>query len=124
MKRKPTIYIAGPMRGYADGNFPAFDRQERVLKEQGWEVINPATLDRTEGCPPNGHENFDPVTDYEDQEFMREALGRDCLVICKTCTAMYMMSRWEKSRGAKTEWHLAKALGLEIFYEAPLPDEN
>ena len=120
-ERKPTIYIAGPMRGYADGNFPAFDRQERVLREQGWEVINPANLDRTEGCPPNGHENFDPATDYDDHEFMREAMRRDCLVICERCTAMYMMTRWEQSRGAKAEWHLAKALGLKIYYEAPLP---
>ena len=112
------------MRGYADGNFPAFDRQERVLKEQGWEVINPANLDRTEGCPPNGHENFDPASDYDDREFMREALGRDCKVIREDCTAMYMMSRWEQSRGAKAEWHIAKALGLEIYYEAPLPNEK
>ena len=71
MDRTPTIYIAGPMRGYEDGNFPAFDRQATVLEEQGWRVINPAD--------------------------------------------------WEMSRGAKCEWHLAKALGLEIFYEAPLP---
>ena len=49
--RKPTIYIAGPMRGYEDGNFPAFDRQARVLEEQGWIVINPAEMDRQEGEP-------------------------------------------------------------------------
>ena len=32
------------------------------------------------------------------------------------------MQDWEKSRGAKAEWHLAKALGLEIYYEVPLPN--
>ena len=121
-ERKPTIYIAGPMRGFEDGNFPAFDRQARVLKKQGWIVINPAEMDRQEGEPPGGHLEFDPATDYNDQEFMRDALKRDCVSICDKCTAMYMMSEFETSRGAKTEWHLAKALGLKIYYEAPLPD--
>tara|TARA_Y100000310_G_scaffold283459_1_gene305432 strand:- start:334 stop:714 length:381 start_codon:yes stop_codon:yes gene_type:complete len=124
MERKPTIYIAGPMRGYEDGNFPAFDRQQRVLERQGWTVINPAEMDRTQGEPPNGHLDFDPETDYEDREFMRMALRRDMIVICEDCTAMYMMSEFETSRGAKAEWHLAKALGLDIYYEAPLPNQN
>tara|TARA_Y100000034_G_scaffold132979_1_gene197331 strand:+ start:1049 stop:1426 length:378 start_codon:yes stop_codon:yes gene_type:complete len=121
MKRGPTIYIAGPMRGYDDGNFPSFDRQAKILEEQGWNVINPAEMDRTDGSPPNGHVEFDPATDYEDREFMREALERDMISICRQCTAIYMMSRWEQSRGAKAEWHLAKALGLDIYYESPLP---
>jgi hypothetical protein len=55
---------------------------------------------------------------------MRDALKRDLLAICEDCTAIYMMSDWEKSRGAKAEWHLAKALGLDIYYEAPLPNQK
>jgi len=124
MDREPTIYIAGPMRGHEDGNFPAFDRQARVLEKQGWNIINPAEMDRQDGSPPNGHIEFDPATDYEDREFMRDALKRDLLAICEDCTAIYMMSDWEKSRGAKAEWHLAKALGLDIYYEAPLPEKH
>jgi hypothetical protein len=81
-------------------------------------------MDRTDGSPPNGHVEFDPATDYEDREFMREALERDMISICRQCTAIYMMSRWEQSRGAKAEWHLAKALGLDIYYEAPIPDKH
>ncbi len=45
MNRKPTIYIAGPMRGFKDYNYPAFDRQQTVLEKQGWRVINPAEMD-------------------------------------------------------------------------------
>jgi hypothetical protein len=124
IKRKPTIYIAGPMRGYEDGNFPAFDRQAKVLEKQGWRVINPADMDRQDGSPPGGHLKFDPETDYDDREFMREALERDLVAICKDCTAIYMMSDWETSRGAKAEWHTAKAVGLKIYYEAPLPEKD
>ena len=42
MDREPTIYIAGPMRAYEEGNFPAFDLQSMLREEQGWPVINPA----------------------------------------------------------------------------------
>ena len=124
MKRKPTIYVAGPMRGHDDYNYPAFDRQKKVLEKQGWIVVNPADLDRQDGKPTSGPDTFDPENNYDDHEFMRQALKRDCDAICDECTAIYMMSDWEKSKGAKTEWALAKALGLEIYYEAPLPDEN
>ena len=119
--RKPTIYIAGPMRGYDDYNYPAFDRQQKVLEAQGWIVINPAEMDRDDDKPINGPMQFDPDNNYEDHEFMRKALKRDMVAICDDCTAIYMMSNWEKSKGARTEWALAKALGLDIYYESPLP---
>ena len=121
MDRQPTIYIAGPMRGYDDYNYPAFDRQQKVLEEQGWKVINPAEMDRDDEKPINGPMQFDPDNNYEDQEFMRDALKRDMVAICDDCTAIYMMSNWEKSKGARAEWSLAKALGLNIYYESPLP---
>ena len=120
--RKPTIYVAGPMRGYENYNFPAFDRCSRVLREQGWNVINPAELDKDTGKPMSDPMSFAPDTNYEDHEFMRKALRRDMVAICDQCTAIYMMSNWERSKGAKAEHALAKALGLSIFYEAPLPE--
>ena len=51
--RTPTIYVAGPMRGHDDYNYPAFDRQKQVLEEQGWNVVNPADLDRDDNKPIN-----------------------------------------------------------------------
>jgi len=121
IERKPTIYIAGPMRGYDDYNYPAFDRQSMILERQGWKVINPADMDRDDEKPINGPHQFNPDDNYEDHEFMRNALKRDMVAICDECTAIYMMSNWEKSKGAKAEWALAKALGLDIYYESPLP---
>jgi hypothetical protein len=121
MNRNPTIYVAGPMRGFENYNYPAFDRCAKVLSEQGWTVINPAELDREAGKPMSDPMEFSPDTNYEDHEFMRNALKRDMISICDECTAIYMMSNWERSKGANTELALAKALGLDIFYEAPLP---
>tara|TARA_R100000458_G_C8262773_1_gene238124 strand:- start:5 stop:391 length:387 start_codon:yes stop_codon:yes gene_type:complete len=121
-KRKPTIYVAGPMRGYEHYNYPAFDERAKILEKYGWVVVNPAQLDRQEGKPMSDPMAFSPDTNYEDHEFMRQALKRDMDAICEECTAIYMMADWENSRGAKAEWHLAKALGLDIFYEIPLPE--
>ena len=119
--RTPTVYVAGPMRGHEDYNYPAFDRQADILRQQGWVVINPAEMDKIEGFPDADPKEFDPATSYEDREFMRDALRRDIMAICNKCTAIYMMSGWETSRGAKAEWAVSKALGLEMYYEAPLP---
>tara|TARA_B100000131_G_scaffold305596_1_gene331737 strand:- start:1 stop:384 length:384 start_codon:yes stop_codon:yes gene_type:complete len=122
MEREPTIYVAGPMRGYENYNYPAFDYRAKKLEEMGWTVINPAELDRNEGKPMSDPMAFSPETNYADHEFMRQALKRDMDALCDDCTAIYMMANWEESRGAKAEWHLAKALGLDIFYEIPLPN--
>ena len=62
--------------------------------------------------------SFAPDTNYEDHEFMRMALRRDVVAICEDCTAIYMMSNWERSKGANAELGTAKALGLDVYYEA------
>ena len=86
MNREPTIYVAGPMRGFENYNYPAFDRCARVLRGQGWIVINPAELDREAGKPMADPMAFSPDTNYEDHEFMRKALLRDVVAICEECT--------------------------------------
>jgi len=123
-KRKPTIYVAGPMRGIKNYNFPAFDRQAELLRKQGWRVINPAEMDREHGSPESSPMEYDPTTNYDDREFMREALRRDLVAIAEECTAIYCMSGFEQSRGAKAEYQLAKAIGIDIYYEVPLPKIN
>lgn len=124
--RKPTIYVAGPMRGYDNWNYDAFDRQAKALRNAGWEVINPAEFDRdlTQELVELNSFDFDPSVNYNDQEFLRKALARDLDLICKECTAIYMMIGWENSKGAKAEFALAKALGIDIFYEVPLPKQS
>ena len=39
------IYIAGPMRGYPEFNFPAFYAAEERLRARGHAVFNPARRD-------------------------------------------------------------------------------
>lgn len=100
------IYVAGPMRGYPEYNFPAFDYAARVLRQAGHDVVSPAELDRSVGV----HEfstNLPPG-------FMRDAMKRDLPVICDS-DALVLLPGWEQSSGTAVEKHLAELLGLEIF---------
>lgn len=36
------LYIAGPMSGYADSNYPAFSQAKKLLEAVGYEVVSPA----------------------------------------------------------------------------------
>ena len=92
MKR---FYVAGPMTGYPDLNFPAFHAAAARLRAIGHHVENPAEI------------NADPSAGW--LECMRADIAR--LV---TCDAVYLLPGWSKSRGACIEHQLAVGLGLEI----------
>lgn len=103
------IYVAGPMRGYALYNFPAFDRASLKLRKRGHAVVNPAELDRVEGV----HEYTDPLP----LNFLRAAMSRDLQAVC-TCDAIYLLKGWEKSSGVAVELALAKLLNLKVIRSA------
>lgn len=104
------IYIAGPMRGYNDFNFPAFDGMQTLLSKRGWVVISPTDLDRVfEGwCdyPPEGSTFPDP-----DPFIIRD------VVALMQCDAIVMLCGWQHSVGATAEHAIAKWRGMEIYYE-------
>jgi hypothetical protein len=51
--QRPTLYIAGPMRGKPRLNWDAFFEAERRLQEAGYNTINPARLDEKRGIDPD-----------------------------------------------------------------------
>lgn len=101
------VYIAGPMRGYVDYNFAAFDAAAAMLEADGHDVVNPAQMDRDVG--------FDPQSTEVSDQFLRDALRRDLSAICD-CDAIAMLPGWERSGGANIEWSLAVHLGLAVIY--------
>ncbi|KQW25174.1 DUF4406 domain-containing protein [Acidovorax sp. Root402] len=90
------IYVAGPMTGYPDLNFPAFHAAAAALRAQGHHMENPAEI------------NADPKAQWLD--CMRMDIAR--LV---TCDTVYLLPGWEKSRGAKVEHGLAVGPGFQII---------
>ena len=96
MKR---IYIAGPMSGLPDYNYPAFNAAAEQLRAAGWVVENPA-------------ENEPPACGTW-AGWMR--LGIAQLI---RCDAVALLPGWSTSRGAMLEHYIALQLGLRFY---PLP---
>jgi hypothetical protein len=104
------IYIAGPMTGYKNWNFPAFFEAEEQLIKLGYEVVNPAHNDgatvqealESAGSPdaPNNPWRW----------YMRRDLPHVLEV-----DALCVLPGWQKSKGASLEVTVAKAIGLPIM---------
>lgn len=103
------LYLAGPMTGLPDYNFPAFDKAAAILTAQGHEVFNPAQNDRDHGFDATGLEGHEA----ERLGFsLRRALKQDLSWICDHAEAVAVLDGWHRSKGALTETALAVALGI------------
>ncbi|MES2319979.1 MAG: DUF4406 domain-containing protein [Pseudomonadota bacterium] len=100
---KKRIYLAGPMTGYHELNFPAFHAETARLRALGFDVVNPAEI------------NLDPAADW--QACMRADIAQ--LV---TCCSIALLEGWERSRGATLEHHIAKSLGMAVHLAYELGD--
>jgi hypothetical protein len=89
------VYIAGPMTGIQDLNYPEFNQVAHALRDLGYHVENPA-----ENTPP-------ACGSWEG--YMRLAVAQ--LV---TCDEIHMLRGWKQSRGALVEHQLAVDLGLLV----------
>ena len=120
MTDKNKIYVAGPMRGYEQFNFPAFAAATDYFRSLGWEVLNPAEKDDEVHGKEMATTNLTGSIEEAEKNFgfsLRDALAYDLSWICKNATHIYMLKGWEKSRGAMAEHATAVALDLEIMYE-------
>ena len=107
------IYLAGPMRGYENFNFPAFDFAAAKLRQDGHEVFSPAERDRLiHGPKLENNKTGDEVEAEKTVGFsLRDALATDTDWIARNADAIALLPGWEKSSGAQAELALAKALG-------------
>lgn len=89
----PKVYLAGPMTGLPDLNFPAFHAEALRLRAMGNRVINPA-----EGAYPDWN----------------SAMRAD-LALLVTCSHISYLPGWTRSKGAGVENVVAEALELEVL---------
>lgn len=112
------IYVAGPMRGIPEFNFPAFHSASAKLRSLGHFVFSPAEKDNERHGTDisKGNANGCEETAAKEHGFnLREALGVDLGWICAEADAVALLPGWEHSKGAKAEKAAADALGLEII---------
>lgn len=93
------VYIAGPMTGLPDFNYPAFHAAAADLRAAGKDVVNPAEL----------HGPEDSGGDQSWEWYLRAAL-----VAMLGCDEIVLLPGWETSRGARLERYVAEALGMPV----------
>lgn len=87
------VYLSGPMTGYEDFNFPAFNYATKMLEEVGFVVENPADKGIIEGWTWADYLKYD-------------------IAALITCEKVALLPGWECSRGARFEVLVADTLGI------------
>lgn len=96
-----TFYIAGPMTGRPDWNREAFIHADMFLTSIGKTVLSPIRMQ--------------PV--FMPERIAHEQYMKICLAMIDAAEAIYFLTGWELSKGAKMEHDWARALGKRIIYE-------
>ena len=89
------LYIAEPMTGIADYNYPMFKDAAKKLREAGYLVECPAEHDLPANTSWNG--------------FVRHGITK-----MLTCDAVAILPAWQRSKGATIEVGLAQRLGMRV----------
>lgn len=110
------FYLAGPMSGIPQFNFPAFDTAAGRLRDLGHEIVSPAELDdeqtRAEALesPDGKPTQRDKVNGHTWGDF----LARDVKIVADQVQGVVFLPGWERSRGAKLEAFVGVLCGHEF----------
>lgn len=99
----PRLYVAGPMTGLPEFNYPAFNTAADRLRDAGFPVLNPAETDPDDY--PHAYDGPTPPWKW----WLRQALA---MVI--QADAIAVLPGWESSKGARLEVHVATELGMPV----------
>lgn len=102
-----TLYLAGPMAGFPEHNYPLFTQVAGRLRKLGYTVLSPHEVPDNIAIQQN-------CTDEEAVKSWARCIVRD-LHVMFSCNAIALLPGWERSRGATLEVLLAKTLGFTIF---------
>lgn len=105
-----SVYIAGPMAGVEEFNYPLFNAVAELLRGLDFKVVNPAELDGTDGWPEATPTDDHYVAPVERAGFMRRDLPH-----VLECDAIALLPDWETSTGANIELLVALAAGKEVW---------
>lgn len=111
------FYLAGPMTGIPQFNFPAFYAAASNLRACGIDIVSPAELDDAEdsgsamrskdGAPGTGNSNGKTWADF---------LARDVKLIADQVQGIIYLPGWQKSRGARLESFVGLLQGKDFKF--------
>lgn len=90
-------YLSGPMAGYPENNFPAFQKAQIELGFLGYPVVSPHAIDHGD------------TTEWAD--FLRGDIK-----VMLDCAGLILLKGWPQSRGSRLELSIALALDWPVFY--------
>lgn len=93
------VFISGPMTGYPDFNYLAFNEAETQLKRFFAVVVNPAKTD--------GGDTSKPWVYYIEKN----------IHFLQQCNCIYLLRGWERSPGAMIEAIIARKLDFRFLYQ-------
>lgn len=99
------VYLAGPMRGLPEFNFPAFHAAAADIRARGIDVWSPAENDVEGG--------FDPETG-NGLKTLREYMLVDIPAVLES-DAVVVLPGWQKSQGARLEVHVAQECAIPVL---------
>lgn len=108
MDKGMKIYLAGPMSGVKDFNFPLFFDMAHALRAKGFEVVNPAEND--------GHNLAEAVYNATHNSLgdWSAYLRRDLRMLLG-CDGVVLLPGWSNSRGARLEQSVARRLQMQVI---------
>lgn len=104
------LYIAGPMTGMPDWNYPAFFDAETQLTALGHTPLNPARNDGDSASEAIAGAGSQEVPTHPWEYYLRRDIPK-----VVSADALVVLPGWQNSRGATLEVHLATALGMPLY---------
>jgi len=93
------VYLSGPISGHEETADERFDEAAAIARAMNHEPVNPMRLP----APKNGG-------------MTRHCYMKRDLCALLDCDAIYMLSNWRSSKGARIEFAVAALLGLVIMF--------
>jgi hypothetical protein len=115
------VYIAGPMTGIPQFNFPAFDACAAWLRGDGYDVVSPAELDDAETRAAAMASKHGFIEDMRGHGTWGDFLARDVKMMADDgIEGIVVLPGWDKSKGARVETFVGNAVcGLPVYLWNP-----
>lgn len=114
---KSKYYLAGPMTGIPQFNYPAFREATKHLRSQGLDIISPVEQDSAKYQElaiksKNGHHK-----DVEETgDTWGDILAKDVKIVADEVDGVVVLPGWSESRGARLEVFVALNCQKPVFF--------